>query len=186
MAKQTIQIGASANDGTGDPLRTAFDKCNDNFDELFGDERIAVLAKSAVAVSHTGNTSLTTLATISVPGGAMGPNGFLRVTCLWSWTNNANNKTCWAKFGGTNFYGRTETTGGFQRNQFTVQNRNSESSQLGPASGLSGGFGVITGSPVTAAIDTTASQNILLQVQLGNAADTATLEGYIVEICHGS
>ena len=36
MAKQTINIGSSANDGTGDPLRTAFDKINDNFDELYG------------------------------------------------------------------------------------------------------------------------------------------------------
>jgi hypothetical protein len=31
MPLQTINIGASANDGTGDPLRTAFDKVNDNF-----------------------------------------------------------------------------------------------------------------------------------------------------------
>jgi hypothetical protein len=36
MAKQPINIGSSANDGTGDPLRTAFDKINDNFDELYG------------------------------------------------------------------------------------------------------------------------------------------------------
>ena len=36
MAQQTINIGSSANDGTGDPLRTAFDKINDNFDELYG------------------------------------------------------------------------------------------------------------------------------------------------------
>jgi hypothetical protein len=35
MAKQTINLGSSANDGTGDPLRTAFDKINDNFDELY-------------------------------------------------------------------------------------------------------------------------------------------------------
>src|SRR6056297_194868 len=35
MAKQTINIGSSPNDGTGDPLRTAFDKANDNFDELY-------------------------------------------------------------------------------------------------------------------------------------------------------
>lgn len=35
MAKQTINIGSTANDGTGDPLRTAFDKVNDNFDELY-------------------------------------------------------------------------------------------------------------------------------------------------------
>ena len=35
MAKQTIGIGSAANDGTGDPLRTAFDKINDNFSEIY-------------------------------------------------------------------------------------------------------------------------------------------------------
>jgi len=35
MAQQTIGIGASANDGTGDPLRTAFGKANSNFTELY-------------------------------------------------------------------------------------------------------------------------------------------------------
>ena len=37
MAKQTVSIGTSANDGTGDPLRTAFTKINANFTELYGD-----------------------------------------------------------------------------------------------------------------------------------------------------
>ena len=36
MAKQSVGIGSAANDGTGDPLRTAFDKINDNFDEVYG------------------------------------------------------------------------------------------------------------------------------------------------------
>lgn len=36
MSKQTIGLGTAPNDGTGDALRTAFDKCNDNFDELYG------------------------------------------------------------------------------------------------------------------------------------------------------
>lgn len=35
MTQQTINIGASANDGTGDNLRVAFGKCNDNFTELY-------------------------------------------------------------------------------------------------------------------------------------------------------
>ena len=34
MALQTINIGASANDGSGDPLRTAMGKINDNFQAL--------------------------------------------------------------------------------------------------------------------------------------------------------
>ena len=35
MGRQDINIGAVANDGTGDPLRTAFDKTNDNFIEIY-------------------------------------------------------------------------------------------------------------------------------------------------------
>ena len=35
MAQQTVGIGSSANDGTGDPLRTAFTKINENFTELY-------------------------------------------------------------------------------------------------------------------------------------------------------
>lgn len=35
MSKQTINIGASPNDGTGTPLRTSFDFTNQNFTELY-------------------------------------------------------------------------------------------------------------------------------------------------------
>lgn len=35
MAKQTVALGSSPNDGTGDTLRDAMDKINDNFDELY-------------------------------------------------------------------------------------------------------------------------------------------------------
>ena len=38
MAQQQINIGTTANDGTGDPLRTAFDKTNDNFNEIYADD----------------------------------------------------------------------------------------------------------------------------------------------------
>jgi hypothetical protein len=35
MAIQTVNIGTTGDDGAGDPLRTAFDKINDNFLELY-------------------------------------------------------------------------------------------------------------------------------------------------------
>ena len=35
MAQQTLNIGATANDGTGDTLRAAMDKVNDNFNEIY-------------------------------------------------------------------------------------------------------------------------------------------------------
>jgi len=35
MVKQIINIGSAPNDGTGDPIRTAFNKANENFTELY-------------------------------------------------------------------------------------------------------------------------------------------------------
>jgi len=36
MAKQVVNIGTFENDNKGDKLRDAFDKINDNFDEVYG------------------------------------------------------------------------------------------------------------------------------------------------------
>jgi hypothetical protein len=38
MAQQTINVGTTANDGTGDSLRNGFIKTNDNFTELYSDK----------------------------------------------------------------------------------------------------------------------------------------------------
>jgi hypothetical protein len=35
MTQQVINTGTRANDGSGDPLRTAFIKCNNNFTEVY-------------------------------------------------------------------------------------------------------------------------------------------------------
>lgn len=66
MAKQTINIGASANDGTGDPLRTAFDKVNDNFNELYARPFELVVAASDETTSLTTGTAK---ATFRMPDG---------------------------------------------------------------------------------------------------------------------
>ena len=52
MARLNINIGTTANDKTGDPLRTAFDKVNQNFVELYA------LANADVQIpSQTGNSN---------------------------------------------------------------------------------------------------------------------------------
>lgn len=53
MAKQTINLGTTPSDGTGDPLRAALDKVNDNFDELYA----ANTSASAALAAHTQNTN---------------------------------------------------------------------------------------------------------------------------------
>ena len=63
MAKQVINIGAVANDGTGDPLRTAFDKVNDNFTELYSDDAGdvgSIIAGTGISVDQaTGDVTVT-------------------------------------------------------------------------------------------------------------------------------
>lgn len=55
MAKQTVDVGTVANDGTGDPLRTAMIKINENFTELYTN---AVLTTSVSVGSSTVNSSI--------------------------------------------------------------------------------------------------------------------------------
>lgn len=65
MAKQVINIGTTANDGTGDPLRDAFDKVNDNFTELYSDDAGdvgSIIAGSGIYVDQaTGDVTVTNL-----------------------------------------------------------------------------------------------------------------------------
>lgn len=56
MARQAINIGTTANDGTGDPLRTAYDKCNQNFTELYAGMPTSG-APLSIAQGGTGNTA---------------------------------------------------------------------------------------------------------------------------------
>ena len=69
MSKLHINIGDSANDRTGDPLRTAFDKVNSNFDELYartGDDiQIPDLAGNTGKVLTTNGTTLSWVASSS-------------------------------------------------------------------------------------------------------------------------
>lgn len=65
MAKQTINIGTTANDGTGDQLRAAFDKVNDNFTELYDDETSGEV-NSITATAPIARDSATGAVTISL------------------------------------------------------------------------------------------------------------------------
>jgi hypothetical protein len=68
MAYQTVNTGSSANDGTGDQLRTAFDKINDNFSEVYAE----LGGTSLSNVSITANTISTDDANGSL---TIAPNG---------------------------------------------------------------------------------------------------------------
>lgn len=66
MAKETINIGTSANKGDGDPLRTAFTKINSNFTELYDralntDSQTLTLTGTNLAISGGNSVDLSSL-----------------------------------------------------------------------------------------------------------------------------
>ena len=57
MAKQTVDIGQAPNDGTGDPLRIAMDKINDNMNEIYR------------SIGGLGSTTLLNMVATNAPSG---------------------------------------------------------------------------------------------------------------------
>lgn len=143
-----------------------------------------VLGQSSVAVSHTGNTNETTLATIAVPANRMGANGRVRVTAHWSYTNSANNKITRVRFGGSAVTANTNTTTAQQRVFAEFANRNALNSQIVSIPGSSDALGTTTSAVTTLAIDTTADRNVTITCTLADTGETITLESYVVELFH--
>lgn len=101
MAQQTINIGSSANDGTGDQLRTAFDKVNDNFDEVYAAGPVgtnvsissstitSTQTNGSITVAPTGTGNVTVdndnviISTSKTPATAVGASGDLQGMVAW-------------------------------------------------------------------------------------------------------
>lgn len=138
------------------------------------------IARGSTQASHTGNTNETTVATVSIPAGVMGPNGRLRVTSVWSQTGG-NSKTFRGRLGGiggTALIATTVTTTGYN-SVGTIANRNAQNSQIG-----TGSMGNAT--PATGSIDTSSAQDLVFTVALTNSGDTGALESYLVEVMYGA
>lgn len=140
-----------------------------------------ILCQSGSASSHTGDTTETVLATCAVPANAMGKNGQIEIDVLFSKTGTAGAPTYRIKYGGTAFHGITNTSTALSYEAHVrVSNQNATNAQIGATASTPGGWGSSTSAPNTGSVDSTAAQNITISVQGASAADTITLQSYIV------
>jgi hypothetical protein len=145
------------------------------------------LARSFVAATAPADANLNTLATIAIPAGAIGANGFVEVYTQWSWTSSANAKTPRIDLGASTMWapaGFTSTTGLSQ--MYTFGNRNNAASQVGQPQAFVGGVGTTTLNPVTTAENTANALNLLIRATKATAGETLTLEGYWVKVYYAA
>lgn len=151
---------------------------------LYRASKYRVLGASAVAVSAPADTNENILATITIPAGAMGLNGRLRVHTLWTVNNNANVKAARVRLGGiggTDFLGANIVNTLSMQNQVMIANRGAANSQVGFSLGTTP-FALANSANVTAAIDTSAATTLVITAAKATAGDTMTLESYLVEL----
>tara|TARA_A100001011_G_scaffold400748_2_gene518339 strand:+ start:579 stop:2159 length:1581 start_codon:yes stop_codon:yes gene_type:complete len=123
MARQTINIGTNANDGTGDPLRTAFDKINDNFAELYVDSDASTVLEHDTAPKLAGNldTNGQTITTDVTNGNVTVNANGTGIISLTSDTTVTGNMTVTGKiFLGDTATDITQVTGIFEADQIQI------------------------------------------------------------------
>lgn len=154
-------------------------------DQLRKDLKVPLLipgdgAKHAV----TGTLTETLLASRIVPGGALGPNGFLEIHYAFSRTSNANAHALRVRLGGTGITGSlaAETvTPNIANDGLLVRvfNVSSEAAQKMIRGSSSVGLGGSTNAILTAAVDTSADWQLAFTGQLATAtADEIALESF--------
>lgn len=142
----------------------------------------AIVGQSGAPSAVTGTLAETVLASVAIPANAMGPNGVIRLSPLFSALNNANVKTVSFYFGGVLFANLALANASSYQGLLLIRNRASIAQLLFANLAGSG-----TSSPViTKAVDTTVDQVLQIRATLTNVGDTITLEGYIVEVLPGA
>ena len=68
MAKKIINIGNQNNDGLGDPIRTAFEKTNQNFNEIYDTDEEYAVGTVIIVGGDREVTACTTDSNVSVAG----------------------------------------------------------------------------------------------------------------------
>lgn len=154
----------------------------ESFGNLLGNAPY-VLAQSGAAASVGAVTSEATLATITVPAGAMGANGSLRISTYWEFTGSTNSKTMKIKLGATTFYNNlTSTAANISWNhQFVIQNANDVAAQVAQSS-LSSAFGYNSAAGVAGSENTAVAKDITITGQKASSGETLTLVRYTVEV----
>lgn len=147
---------------------------------------VRVIAASGAVASHTGDTSETALGTVTIPGGAMGANGYVHVLAWGTCTSSGNNKTPrvrWGGIGGDSMSGQAHTSVNTWLMDVYIQNANSASAQIA-SNRTNRASDTLVYEPTrpTGSQNTGADVSLVISGQLANSGESIALDGLIVEL----
>jgi hypothetical protein len=185
MAQQTINIGTSANDGTGDTLRNAFDKTNDNFDELYLNSKSPIIISDYNGSTISGSTLNALIGSYLIPANTFKADDVFNFICSLAKANptlgsavlrvytNTTSTLTGAVLLATYSYNTTATYFVIERSHIV----NTSTSLFGIAAGVAAitDKAVSSNAPSTMTFNTTVDNYFLVSIQLGNASDSAQL-----------
>lgn len=171
-------VVTAGSQGTGAGVYQATGKGTNNSVSLTGTG--IVTANGAYTQTTASNL---TLANVTIPGGAMGPNGRLRTMVHTECPNNVNAKATVATFGGATVLNQSNSTIVQYLAVITTVNRGVQNAQIGySTSGTAGGSGTSSAASVVTTVDTSQAQVLTLSGQLAVATDYLILNSYSVEV----
>lgn len=184
MAKQTINVGTTANDGTGDTLRASFVKVNENFTEVYNNSaNPSVIALTAIDGTAVTGTTIDTLSqSLLIPANTYLTNGILEIFCRMSKTGTAGvsnvriyKNTSNTLTGATLIAANTtiSATNLFSQMIRTFRINSNTLSGIGTSSYLPDYTSSST--PASTTFTTNVDNYILFSIQLANAADSANV-----------
>ena len=140
--------------------------------------------------AYTGDTTALAGPSTSIPAGAIGANGSLRVGGHLSVNNTAGTKQAAAKYSGaagTTIYatGANASVTGV-RMDFDTHNVGLTGAQITSGGYFNTSGGIAAVGPTASAIDTTAATTLVWQLQKNTATDNMILETYRVELLYGA
>jgi len=139
--------------------------------------------------SVSATTSEEVLLTVTIPAGAIGANGIVRVTVQYDTNSSAGTKTfkiyhnSSTTIGGTNIWNASHTTSLGARSCREFVNQNNASSQRYHAAGADTGTGLGSGTG-TGSINTGSASYIIVTGTKSSSGDTLTLSFAFVEIAY--
>lgn len=156
---------------------------------VVGERAGIIILGSGVGGSVSSGTAETQLASVTVPAGAMGTNGSLRITALWQVTNGGNNKTLRIRFSGslgTAFMSSVVTTVASARTLTIITNNDSAAAQSAYANGTgTAPFGSTSGVILADTVNTAVATTVYFSGQTATGGETVALRSYLVELLPG-